>query len=482
MFGWLRSTATKSNAPAVTQSNEDEKLLPITLRVAGATGWKIVGVAGGLVVVGLLLWQIQVILVPMLVAFLITVLLEPISNFVQKSRFFGRTMGATVALLAGIGLVSGLLALASAQIVANFNDLATKAGEGFNTLVKWLSEGPLKLDESQITSYTNKITEEATSLLQSNYSQVATGALSVTSSMGSLLTGLAMMLFAVFFFLKDGRAIWQFFLRMTPQKVRSPLNEAAIRGWVTLSLYAKAQVQVAAIDAIGIGLGAWILGVPLALPIGVMVFLGAFIPIVGAIATGAIAVLIALVDSGVVTALLMVVVILVVQQLESNVFYPLLMSQSINLHPLAVLLAVAIGGFAFGIAGAMFAVPIMAFINTVVMYLYGYDQFRYLRHDPNRPGGPPGSLQTEISLSLAPTVSNLEGEEAAKKRLERLEKGMDVKLSRAQRKAEEKVNKATAEKRLEAIEKQIKAADHTSAAVAAQTADKVPESLKAQEA
>ncbi|KWZ74869.1 MAG: AI-2E family transporter [Winkia neuii] len=384
-----------------------------TLRVAAAWSWRLLLVGFAAACVLWLLSQLTVVVIPLLVALLLTVLLEPIVRLFPSTSAW-RTVGTVVALLVGLGLVGGLLYLASSQIVDNIGPLAAKARGGLDDAVDWISNGPLKLDQHQIEEYVRKLQGEIGSFLQSNSSRIASGALAVTSSITNIVTSALMVLFCVFFFLKDGRKIWQFFVRCMPEGARNPANEAAIRGWVTISSYAKAQMEVAAIDAVGIGASAAILGVPLALPIAVLVFLGAFIPIVGAIATGAIAVLVALVDQGITVALIMLAAILVVQQVESNLLQPLLMSNAVSLHPLAVLLAVAAGGFTMGIAGAMFAVPLMAFINTVVMYLHGYDSFLRLAYDPKRPGGAPGTLDDEIARSLQPKANNLR--EAAKMR------------------------------------------------------------------
>ncbi len=163
------------------------------------------------------------------------------------------------------------------------------------------------------------------------------------------------------------------------------MHQAGRRGLVTLGAYTRTQILVAAVDAVGIGLGAAILQVPLALPLAVLVFLGSFIPIVGAVVTGSIAILVALVSNGPATALWMVVVVIAVQQLEGHVLQPFLMGHAVSLHPVAVLLSVAAGSFVAGIVGALFAVPIAATLNTVMLYLHGHDKFPQLGTDDHVP-------------------------------------------------------------------------------------------------
>ena len=394
----------KHVAEAPVELEDAAQAVSPTLRVVAAWSWRLLLVGIATAAVLWLLSKLTVVVIPLLIALLLTVLLEPIVRLFPATPLW-RTVGTVVALLVGLGLVGGLLYLSSSQIVANIGPLAAKARGGLDDAVDWIANGPLKLDQGQIEEYVRKMQNEIGSFVQSNGSRIASGALAITSSITNIVTSALMVLFCVFFFLKDGRKIWQFFVRCMPKAARNPANEAAIRGWVTISSYARAQMEVAAIDAVGIGISAAVLGVPLALPIAVLVFLGAFIPIVGAIATGAIAVLVALVDQGLTVALLMLIAILVVQQIESNLLQPLLM-------------AVAAGGFTMGIAGAMFSVPLMAFVNTVVMYLHGYDPFLRLVYDPKRPGGAPGTLDEEIAKSLEPKANNLKQAAEARKKYE----------------------------------------------------------------
>ena len=190
-------------------------------------------------------------------------------------------------------------------------------------------------------------------------------------------------------------------MRLLPAPARVPVHESAIRGWATFGSYVRTQIQVAAIDAIGIALGAFFLGVPLAIPIGVITFFAAFVPILGALTSGVIAVLVAAVNGGLTKAIIMLVIILVVQQVESNILQPFMMSNAVSLHPVAVMLVITAGSAIAGIAGAVFSVPIAAFINATVMYLHGYDPMPELATASDRPGGPPGALEEEIAASYA---------------------------------------------------------------------------------
>ena len=237
--------------------------------------------------------------------------------------------------------------------------------------------------------------------LNTNKETLATGALNITSSVGTLATSGLTMLFCLFFFLKEGRSIWLWCVRLLPAPARVPVHESAIRGWATFGSYVRTQIQVAAIDAVGIALGAFFLGVPLAIPIGVITFFAAFVPILGALTSGVIAVMVAALNGGLSKAIIMLIIILVVQQIESNILQPFMMSNAVSLHPVAVMLVITAGSAIAGIAGAVFSVPIAAFINATVMYLHGYDPMPELATAQDRPGGPPGTLEKQIAATYA---------------------------------------------------------------------------------
>lgn len=262
-----------------------------------------------------------------------------------------------------------MLTLAGTSIASGISDLGARAFVGLEEGLGWLSTGPLGLSPVTIDQWVGQIREQ----LQANADRILTGALSVTTSVGHIVAGALIALFCLFFFLKDGRVIWSWVVGLFPKSAREKIDGAGLRGWMSLGTYARTQIMVAFIDGVGIGLGAWLLGVPLALPLGVLVFIGSFIPIIGAITTGSIAIAVALVDQGVLRAGLMLLVVLAVQQIESNLLQPILMSKALSLHPVAVLLAVAAGTIVGGIVGALFAVPLIAVSNTVLLYLNGRD-------------------------------------------------------------------------------------------------------------
>jgi len=275
----------------------------------------------------------------------------------------GLAVGITI--LGFLGLIGGALSLVGRQLYFGFRELWDQVLEGVRQIQTWLMDGPLSLTSAQMNDYINDLLVQ----LQNNSSTILSSALSVGSTAGHLVTGLLLAIFSLIFFLLDGERIWMFIVGLMPRRARSATNGAGRKGWNSLVQYIRIQVFVAAVDAVGIGAGAAIIGVPLALPLSVLVFLGSFIPIVGALVTGFVAVLLALVANGWVNAIIMLAIVLGVQQLESHVLQPLIMGKAVSLHPLAVVLAVAGGTMVAGIPGALFAVPVMAIMNTVVKYI-----------------------------------------------------------------------------------------------------------------
>ncbi|MFC7404920.1 AI-2E family transporter [Georgenia alba] len=361
--------------------------VPKTLVIAAGWSWRILVLAAALALLIFLIITFKTIIAAVLIALLITVLLEPVAGWLRRFLRFPRALASGAAILLLLGLVSGLLVLAGRSIVDGFGALADRVTAAFDDVVEWLTTGPYAVDQQQIQQWI----QQARDQVSANSDTLVSGVLGATSSVASVATGAILMLFCLFFFLKDGRKIWHWFVRLAPDPARHRINEAGIRGWATLGGYTRTQILVAFVDAVGIAVGAAILGVPLALPIGILVFLFSFIPIIGAVLSGIVAVAVALVDQGPIPALIMLGIVLLVQQLEGNVLQPWLQGNALALHPLAIVLAVTAGTGIAGLLGALFAVPVVATINTVLLYLYGRDKYPKLAADADRSGGPPGT-------------------------------------------------------------------------------------------
>ena len=335
------------------------------VRLASEWTWRLGVIALGLYGLSLIFREFSNIFVPLVIALLLAALLQPLVD--RLASAIPRGLAALAVLLGTLALVVGLFTLVGQQAASGFPELRDQAAAGLEEVRTWLRTGPLNIDADTLSGYVSQAEEAASA----NQSTIVSGALGVASTATHLAEGFFIALFAAFFFLASGHRIWAWLLRIGPERAQAPIDGAARSGWVTLSHYVRATLLVALIDGIGIGVGSALLGVPLALPLGVLVFLGAFVPIVGALITGALAVLVALVANGPVIALAVLGVVLLVQQVESHVLQPFLLGRIVNVHPLAVILAIATGAAVAGIVGALFAVPAAAVGNTVITSLAG---------------------------------------------------------------------------------------------------------------
>jgi predicted PurR-regulated permease PerM len=340
-------------------------LVPIGLRASAAWTWRILMVAAGIYLLLRLLAEFKVLVVPVLVALLVVALIRPLEQLGSRRLGLPRPLASILTLLFVLLVLAGLVALVGQQVATGFPDLQKQSGQGLADVRNWLANGPFHVTGAQIDNWIN----QAQSSLSANSSRLLTGALGVASTAADVGSGLFIALFSIFFFLSTGDRIWAFVVSLFPRGARPRVEGAAVHAWATLTAYVRATVIVAAVDAIGIGLGAAILGVPLAVPIGVLVFLGAFVPIVGALVTGIVAVLVALVSKGFVIAVIMLAVVIAVQQVEAHVLQPFLLGRAVEVHPLAVILGIGAGVLIAGIVGALFAVPLVAVSHVVSVYL-----------------------------------------------------------------------------------------------------------------
>jgi predicted PurR-regulated permease PerM len=250
------------------------------------------------------------------------------------------------------------------------SDLRDQTVDGLEEIRKWLQDGPLNASDSQVDNWIQQAQKAITS--QGKDGEVLSQLGEVSTALGHVLAGFFIILFATYFFLADGERIWAWVVRLFPRAARERADSSGRIAWVSLTQFVRATVIVALTDAIGIMIVAALLGLPLILPIGVLVFLGAFVPMVGATVAGTVAILVALVSQGPLTALVMMVGVIIVQQIEGHVLQPFLMGRFVSLHPLGVIVAIACGVLVAGIAGALIAVPLAAVGNAVVQHLARY--------------------------------------------------------------------------------------------------------------
>ncbi len=334
------------------------------MRVAGAYSWRILAIAGVIAIFIFLVIRLREIVVPLMVAILLAALLVPFVQFLQRHRW-PKWMAVALAEVGIIAIVVGLIVLIVFQVRSGFPDLQKQSIQAFDQFRKYLLDSPLHLTTSDINNYL----DQAWKSIQTDSRQLLSGALSVGSSAGHFLAGVLLTLFATLFLLIDGKGIWAWVVRLFPRKARTAVGGAGRAGWVTLTSFVRVQIFVAAVDAVGIGLGAFFLQLPLVIPIAIAVFLGSFVPVVGAALTGVLAVFIALIYKDIVAAVIMLAVVILVQQVEGHVLQPLVMGNAVKVHPLAVVFAVAAGAYLAGIPGALFAVPLVATVNVMIHYI-----------------------------------------------------------------------------------------------------------------
>lgn len=367
--------------------------VPRGLRVAGAWAWRFLVLAAAAFVIFRAVSTLRLVVIPVMVSLLLAALLQPAVAWLRE-RGVPRTLAATIVLVAGIGAVAGTLTVVIEAFVDGFSDLAEQVRQGIDEIRNWLVQGPLSLSNAQL----DEAIDAAQKAITDNQGSLTAGAVNTATTVGHVLTGFFLVLFTTFFFLKDGRAIWSFLVRLLPRAAREAVDQAGEYSWRTLIAYVRATVLVAFVDALGIGLAVYFIGVPLALPLGALVFLGAFIPVVGATLSGAVAVLVALVAKGPVAALAVLIAVIAVQQLEGHVLQPLLLGRAVALHPLGVIVALAAGVVLAGIVGALVAVPLVAVANTAIRYLVDYDRGENV--PPDEPD-PPGTRATDDGEAVA---------------------------------------------------------------------------------
>lgn len=349
-------------------SSRDDEDVPHGLRMAAAWAWRILVLALAAAVAFWVIGRLKTVLIPVSIALLLTALLSPMAHGLRRWIRLPRSLSAAVVLIGGLAAVVGTLTLVVTQFVDGFPNLTDKASVGLNRIQDWLKQGPAHLTGQQLDGTLSA----AQRWLQDNRGTLTSSAFNTAAATVEVLASTFLVLFATFFFLRDGARIWNFLLRFFPAEARQPLAVAGSAAWTTLVAYVRATVLVAFIDALGIGLALVVLRVDFAFPLAALVFLAAFVPIVGATVSGAVAVLVALVTQGPWAALAILIAVIVVQQVEGHVLQPLIMGRAVAVHPLAVILAIATGIVLGGIIGALVAVPVVAVLNTGVRRLAQY--------------------------------------------------------------------------------------------------------------
>lgn len=320
-------------------------------------------VVAGVGLAGYLLKFIWVGLLPVILAILVCTVLFPVTNWLRAHKF-PRALASITTLLGFLAIIGGVFAAMAPVVSSQGASLVSQAEGGLNKLVDMAKDLPFEIDAAKV----QEVLDDAIAFIKGQASQIATGVISGVSMASSIVMALVIMLFVAFFILKDGDKFLPWLRTYTGYSAGWHATELLTRVWNTLSGFIQAQAAVAAVDAILIGLGLWALQVPLALVIGVVTFFASFIPVIGAVTAGALAVIIALVSDGLTKALLALALIIIVQQVEGNVLQPMLQSKAMGLHAAMVLLSVTVGSALAGIIGAFLAVPVAATVAVVFRY------------------------------------------------------------------------------------------------------------------
>ncbi len=366
------------------QSNYAAARVPFGMDLAAAWSWRflVVAAAGYVVVRGIATFA--VIVLPIVIALLLSALVAPLVDLLHRLRF-PRGLASLLVVVGSLAVIALLLTFAGQQIAQGASDLSKQVVTGLEQIRVWLKTGPMHASDSQINGYIASAQDAVTT----SNTQIVTRLTEVGTAVGHIVAGFFIVLFGTYFFLADGARIWSWVVRLFPRAARARADSSGRIAWTSLTAFVRATVLVAFTDALGIMIGAAILKVPFVFAIAVLVFIGAFIPMIGATLSGSVAVLVALVAQGPIVALLMLLVVVAVQQLEAHVLQPFLMGRLVSVHPLGVIMAIGAGVLVAGIAGALVAVPFVAAANAVVLHLS--DSARTAREARDLPvGDPPG--------------------------------------------------------------------------------------------
>ena len=345
-------------------SNFSRAQVPWAYDLAAAWAWRFIVIVAALLMV---LWALKffvVVVFPVVIALFIAALTAPLVSLLERVRV-PRKLAALLVVIGGLAVLALLLTFVGQQVASSIDQLSGKVSDGLGEIRNWLQTGPLDASDSQVDHWI----ENTQNYVQTQGKDLGTHITEVTSALGHIVAGFFIILFATYFFLADGHLIWAWLVRIFPRAARSRADSSGRVAWHSLTQFVRATVLVAGTDAVGIMIAALVLHVPLVSAIGVIVFIGAFIPLVGAFLSGTVAVLVALVAQGPVVALLMLGGVVLVQQIEAHVLQPFLMGRFVSVHPLGVILAIATGAIVAGIVGALVAVPLAAALNAVIQHL-----------------------------------------------------------------------------------------------------------------
>ncbi|HEX2904580.1 MAG TPA: AI-2E family transporter [Jatrophihabitans sp.] len=370
------TTDAPAGAPTPVPRGNPAEAVAWSLRATAEWCWRILIVVATLYLVGKAYQKVHLVVFSFVVGLLIAAVLRPVFRRLVAWRF-PPALAALSSVLLAVLVLAGVGYFVADQISSNSGELANQLQRSVKEFTNWLTTGPLHLKQSDLNGISDKITAS----IKANQTAIAESAVSTLQSVAEGLSGLLLVILTAFFLIKDGEKIWGWTLSMLPRNARPRVAEAGERSWSTLGGYVRGQVTIALFHAVTITVALLVFRVPLAAALGVLVFLGSFIPLFGMIVAGGMCVVVALIERGLVTSIVILCIVVALVQLESHVLQPLIMSRAVEIHPLAVAVTVIAGTNLDGIYGALLAVPLVAVGNTALRSLHG----QVIDTEPERP-------------------------------------------------------------------------------------------------
>lgn len=334
------------------------------VRVAAAWMWRLLLIAAGIYVFARIFGRVELVAFSFVIALFLTSVLHPLEMALRRVPG-PRSVSAALALLIGLALLAGIGYFVSWQISTHSAQLGDQISQFVRQTRDWLRNGPLHLQSKDL----DRIAENITNSIKQNQGQLVSGAIQTVRTVLETLGAILLILLSTFFLLRDGEQIWNWTLRLFPRAAHDRVDVAGRVGWRTLGGYMRGQLLIALFHGISVMILLFILRVPLAAALGVLIFLGSFVPLIGLTVTGALCVAVAALEHGLTAGIVVAIAIIVLVQLEAHLLQPVIMSRSVEVHPLGIALAVVTGTILAGIVGALLAVPFVAFLNATIQAL-----------------------------------------------------------------------------------------------------------------
>lgn len=356
-----REIPPEPTTPAISDMNRDAvDGVTWQVRVAAAWSWRLLIIGLALYVVGRILVRVELVAFSVVLALFFTAVLHPLERVLRRVLPGPRSLPAALALLLGVAALAGVGWFVTWQISSHSTELGDQVTNFVERTKNWLQTGPLHVKSSDL----DKLTQNITNTIKSHQGQLISGAINTVRTVVEGLGALLLILLTTFFLLRDGDRVWDWVLRIFPSRAQRRMDMAGRVGWRTFGGYMLGQMLIALFHGVSVTVLLLVLRVPLAAALGVLIFLGSFVPLVGLTVTGALCVAVTLLEHGVTAGIVVAVSIIVLVQIEAHLLQPVIMSRSVDVHPLAIALAVVTGTILAGIPGALIAVPLVAFLNT----------------------------------------------------------------------------------------------------------------------